>query len=381
MSTTDFKRKVKVVIAVNDLSMAGAQRLAIDQMRLLDKNVFDLYLISLMQFPGKGDFYYLIPKGVKVFKLDFKGLLDFKGWFQAAKILYQIKPDVVKSSLFFSNTIFRVLKPFFGYKVIAAEHNTDVKKTRFQIFLNKILVPLTYTMVVDSKMVADYLSRTEGIKRNVFTVIYNGVDIDAVKKAEEDFRPNKEEIRKEFGLSPHDKIFLTVSRAVKQKNHELMINSFSLLAEKRGDCRLVIVGDGELLPSLEKQIHDLKLEGKVILAGERKNVHRLYAMSDFFIMTSRHEGFCIVAMEGLAFGMPLISTKVAGIVEYLNDEVNGFFVEHDATDIAEKMNKVASLTSEEKDSFRKQGKLTASIYSLTRYGKEYHDLFLACARS
>ena len=50
MSTTDFKRKVKVVIAVNDLSMAGAQRLAIDQMRLLDKNVFDLYLISLMQF-------------------------------------------------------------------------------------------------------------------------------------------------------------------------------------------------------------------------------------------------------------------------------------------------------------------------------------------
>ena len=51
-----------------------------------------------------------------------------------------------------------------------------------------------------------------------------------------------------------------------------------------------------------------------------------YAMSDFFIMTSRHEGFCIAAMEGLAFGMPLISTKVAGIVEYLKDEVNGFLL-------------------------------------------------------
>ena len=53
---------------------------------------------------------------------------------------------------------------------------------------------------------------------------------------------NKEEIRKEFGLLPQDKIFLTVSRVAKQKNHELMINSFSLLVEKRGDCRLVIVG-------------------------------------------------------------------------------------------------------------------------------------------
>src|SRR3989344_85506 len=118
MMESNGKHKIKVVIAANDLAMAGAQRLVIDQLHLLDKNIFDLSLIVLMQFPDKGDFYDLVPSDVKVFRLHFKDLWDIIEWFRVVKILKQIRPDIVKSSLFFSNTIFRILKPFFAYKII-----------------------------------------------------------------------------------------------------------------------------------------------------------------------------------------------------------------------------------------------------------------------
>ena len=48
-----------------------------------------------------------------------------------------------------------------------------------------------------------------------------------------------------------------------------MINSFARLVAARDDCRLVIVGDGELLPLLEKQVSNLHLEERIIFTGKK----------------------------------------------------------------------------------------------------------------
>lgn len=372
--------KVKVVLGVNDLAVGGVQRLVIDQLNLLDRNRFDLSLIVLTQMPTKGDFYDLIPGGVPVFKLTFKSLRDIKEWLKVIRILAKIRPDIVKSSLFFSNTVFRILQPFFGYRCIAAEHNTDQVKSRFQILLNRLLMNMTYTMVVDSQRVADYLSRTESIDRDRFTVIYNGVDIRAVQESENKFRFQKDGIRSELGIAPYEKVFLTVARLVEQKNHALMIHSFAILAQKRDDVRLLIVGGGGLFDSLKRRAMDLGIESKVVFVGERMDTHRFYAVSDFFLLTSLHEGFCIAAMEGLAFGLPLISTRVAGVSEYLKDGKNGFFSENNPESIAQKMEFALALSDEELGRFAEEGRNTAETYSLDRYGTEYDKLFTSCVK-
>jgi UDP-glucose:(heptosyl)LPS alpha-1,3-glucosyltransferase len=79
-------------------------------------------------------------------------------------------------------------------------------------------------------------------------------------------------------------------------------------------------------------------------------------------------------MEGLAFGMPLLSTRVAGVSEYLEEGKNGFFVDADPADIAEKMNKTASFSEEQLRSFSVSGMETASSYSLERYIQAYRDM-------
>lgn len=374
-------KKIRVTLLSNDLVVGGAQRLVIDQLELLDRDIFDLTVVVLSQLEEKGTFYDLVPEGIQVYKLNFKGFSDVRSWLELMRVFHTIRPQLVKSSLFFSNTIAWVLKPFFGYTVIAAEHNTLISKTRLQVMANRIGTFLNYTMVVDSKKVASFLAETEGIRPTAFTVIYNGVDLESVEKNKQMLKDHRLELRRSFGIEENAFVFLTVARITKQKNHHLMVEAFAESLTKKPNAQLLIVGDGELLAPLREYVKSLNLEGKVVFTGERHDVHTFYSISDAFMVTSRHEGFCIAAMEGLAFGMPLLSTKVAGIEEYLRDGVNGYFTGDVPSDIAQKMVLVQELVEKDPNHFVEAGLETARQYSKERYGEVYNELFLKAANA
>jgi glycosyltransferase involved in cell wall biosynthesis len=98
-------------------------------------------------------------------------------------------------------------------------------------------------------------------------------------------------------------------------------------------------------------------------------------------MTSTDEGFSVAAIEGLAFGVPLISTRVAGVVEYLVDGENGYLTEHDPIDIAHKMKLIIDRSPEEVSVMSRYSKETGKKYSIERYIKTYTELFLKVSES
>lgn len=372
---------LRVAIVENNFSIGGIQKLAVHQLQLLDPQKFDLMLVTLSQPTASGDFYDLVPQGIPVHKLHFTGFFSPLQWIKLARIFSVRRPDVVKSSGYFSNTIVRALQPFFGYRVIAAEHNTNIVRTWLQSVLNRLLDRVTHTTVVDSIMVREHLAALDQLPAERFTVIYNGVDLDAVSEARKLFGPQRSVIRQELGIGETDVVFLSVARLVHQKNHELMIDSFASVHAVRPQAKLLIVGDGALAPALRAQAAERGLSGAVIFLGERRDVHRFYAISDFTLLTSRHEGFCIAAMEGLAFGSPLISTRVAGVSEYLKESVNGLFVESTPQDISEKMVHMIDMPHTQLQSFKDAARQTAAAYSLAAYGEAYEALLERCCGS
>ncbi len=369
-------KKPKIVFVLNDFLVGGIQKLAIDQMNLL-KEEFDFVLVVLMQFP-KGDFYHLVPDGVKVYKLNFKGFWDFKSTVGLVKILRKEKPHIVKTAMFLSNTIVRFLKPFLGFKVITAEHNTESKRPYIHRLINKFLSFFTYTIIADSMTVADFVSQAEGISRNKFTVIYNGVEIDKIEEAKKNFSFDKNNIRGELNIGADEIVFLTVARLVKQKNHELMIRSFAKYRKAGGKGKLIIIGDGVLMDSLKNLAKDLGAEDEVIFLGERQDIYKFYAISDFFLLTSIREGFCISAMNGLAFGLPLVSTRVAGVVEYLKDGKNGYFTEDTEESISQKLKQITGLSEEDLNQMKINASNTAKDFSVEAHAEKYRKLFNEC---
>src|SRR3989344_591537 len=176
-------KKIKLVIGTNDFIIGGVQHLIVDILEHLDRDRFDIYLITLIQFPdSKATFYDRVPSDVKVIKHSFRKFTDIREWFLLWRTLREIRPDVVDSSLFFSNTIFSILKIFLGYTVITGEHNSgDAKPLRMRL-VSWALAPLKYSIVADSQAVASFVSQTEHIPLSRFTVIYNGVDMKVIEK-------------------------------------------------------------------------------------------------------------------------------------------------------------------------------------------------------
>lgn len=101
--------------------------------------------------------------------------------------------------------------------------------------------------------------------------------------------------------------FLAVGSLTFQKNHAILIESFSRLANDFPDWNLVIAGEGGLRAELEAQIKTLGLTDRIRLLGNIKNVPDVMAACDVFVLPSRYEGFPNVLIEAMACGMAAIS--------------------------------------------------------------------------
>jgi glycosyltransferase involved in cell wall biosynthesis len=138
------------------------------------------------------------------------------------------------------------------------------------------------------------------------------------------------------------KIIIGVGRLVPQKRFDLTIEAFSRIAQQHLSWQLVILGDGLLRPTLLEQIAESGLSGRIHLLGSVGNLGDWYKRASFLVMSSDFEGFGNVLIEGLAHGLPVISTDCpAGPREIVKIGVNGFLVNPgDVEGLAKSMNRL-----------------------------------------
>ena len=84
---------------------------------------------------------------------------------------------------------------------------------------------------------------------------------------------------------------------------------FYAIQKKYLTAVLVLVGEGDLKPQIEKKVSDLKIEKKVFFLGARSDVYRFYQVFDAFIFPSLYEGFGNVLLEAQACGIQSFTSK------------------------------------------------------------------------
>ena len=113
------------------------------------------------------------------------------------------------------------------------------------------------------------------------------------------------DIRNEFSLK--DSVVIGhIGRFSPQKNHDYLIDIFAACVKAEPDARLLLVGDGELRPQIEKKVKDLHLEQHVIFTGVRSDVARLLQAMDVFLFPSAYEGLPVTMVEAQAAGLPCV---------------------------------------------------------------------------
>ncbi len=146
-------------------------------------------------------------------------------------------------------------------------------------------------------------------------------------------------------------VFLSVGRFVEKKAPNLTIRAFSRMAGKAPDSRLVMAGDGPLFSICRKLALHLGIQEQVIFTGvqSRRSVAKLMRLSRAFVQHSitapngDSEGLPVAVMEAGAAGLPVISTRHAGIPDAVVHGTHGFLVEEkDEEAMAEAMRTLAT---------------------------------------
>jgi glycosyltransferase involved in cell wall biosynthesis len=137
---------------------------------------------------------------------------------------------------------------------------------------------------------------------------------------------------------------LCVSRLLRRKNVDLVMQAFADVSRRIPEVRLRIVGDGPERPRLTRLAGELDLGEKVAFTGFIPNaaVHEEYHRADIFVNASAAEGFATTCLEALASGLPVVSTNVGGFVDAVQDGKNGYLVSApDAGNLAAKLSALA----------------------------------------
>lgn len=187
----------------------------------------------------------------------------------------------------------------------------NVKRLNIRRFLDHWIQE--YTCV--SQHLKQWLFEVVKVKKNV-TQIYNGVDTQV-------FCPGKNglKIRTELGIPEKTFIAGVVGRLDPIKDHPTLFQAFAELKKIRPEVRLLIIGDGPERIRLES----LAVDG-VMFLGNRLDVPTILQTLDVFVLPSVNEGISNTILEAMATGIPVITTKVGGNPELVEDGITGVLV-------------------------------------------------------
>ena len=176
-------------------------------------------------------------------------------------------------------------------------------------------------------------------------VVPNGVDMERFSAPIDGAQITRQ--RASSGFSDQDTVLVTASRLVKKNAVDVIISALQYVDLK---CKLLILGEGPLQSDLKSQISSLdagnpklKIASRVVFKGfvSHSDLPAYLRSSDIFVRPSRSEGLGNSFLEAMAAGLPVISTSVGGIKDFLRDGETGLVCEvNNPRSVAQKVDKL-----------------------------------------
>ncbi len=251
-----------------------------------------------------------------------------------ARVIREFKPDIVHIQMHFlvSREALRAAQKQ-HIPVVATNHFMPENLTHY------LPVPQFVRNAVNSlawKDAVRVLDKTYGITSptktaNTFIEPHIGRELPAVSNgidlARFNPRNNGGPARKEYNL-PDKLTLLFVGRLDKEKNVDLVLRALAI-ALKKVDIHFVAAGHGAESKKLEKLAHELGIQNNVTFPGfvPDELLPSLYAAADCFVNAGIAELQCIVAMEAMATGLPILGANAVALPELIYDGQNGYLFE------------------------------------------------------
>ena len=162
-----------------------------------------------------------------------------------------------------------------------------------------------------------------GLPGHKATVIHGPVGIDIQDPTKTDTRPSS---HKEYA-----KCLLWIGNLTPPKRVDTIILAMPKVVEAHGNCHLVLIGEGNLRPSLEALAERLGIGDHVHFRGAipPDQISQMLQSADVFVHCSDHEGLGLAIMEAMGAGLPVVASRVGGVPDLVREGVTGFMISSD----------------------------------------------------
>ncbi len=330
-------QKKKILIRIGSLRHGGAEKVLVTFLKKLSP---DKYEIDLLLNLYSGKYLKDVPSWISVYYLN-KGEMITTNRLQdipqkAFRVVYQA---VLKK---FPKLLYHYILPNKKYDIeFAAIHgiaddilNSPIKSSKKIVWIHNDLSNIPeYTsqrlksffkfdqiFVISDKINQLFLDLAvnEEEKKKIIR-IYNPIDSDEIKMlAKEPCELTKTE---------NIPTFVSIGTVFPQKGFDRLLKAHQQLIKEGYDHRLWIVGDGYDFPNIKKLVDDLQINQTAKLLGFKENPYPYFVLADYYILSSRYEGYPTVLFEAMILQKPIIATNVSGVNEMLNNGELGYVIE------------------------------------------------------
>jgi glycogen synthase len=220
-----------------------------------------------------------------------------------------------------------VMKQGFGIPIVATVHATEAGRmhgihTDLQRYIHQMEWRLTFEawqVIVNSRHMRDELHGLFSLPLDKISIIPNGTDPYAF---EFDFDSTK--YRDSFA-APHERIILYVGRLVTEKGVQVLLDAVPKVSAGYPNTKFLIVGTGYYMDALRGQASYLGIQHQVQFLGYVRDdeLRKLYKIADIVCIPSLYEPFGIVALEGMAANVPVVTSDTGGLRDFVAHMVTG----------------------------------------------------------
>lgn len=297
---------MKITFVTATLTSGGSERVMSIVANKMQERGYEVEIICL----NDQIVFYPINEGIKITHVEVeagtKSLPKKLWWFR--KHIQKTQPDVVIAFMVSVYTVTLFALMGIDIPVISSIRNDPAYSNLRKKITRKLLLPRSAHVVVQTQQIKKFFNKSI---QNMTTVIYNPVNEKVFK-----LQPAKKENR-----------IISVGRLYPQKDQKTMIEAFANVSEHHPDWKLVIFGEGPERKALESLVERLKVKDKVILPGRSEIIIDELNKSKIFCLSSIYEGMSNALVEAICVGLPIVTTKVSGTEELINNGENGFIVD------------------------------------------------------
>ncbi len=369
------KGRAKVVIVTADSKVGGGSSHILGLLKNLDRDTFEAHLVCPSGYLSKSA---KAINNTDVYNIPMRSKFDIRSVFGLRTRLRQIQasgnpftPIIIhthgpRAGFFASLVSPRMAKKVYTEHIYDQNYRLSNSLNGWvqKMMLRKVCAEQDLVLAV-STSVKKFLVLNKFIAENQIRVMPNGLDVETWSSQ-----------KRKIELAANAPIIGTLGSLNVHKGQKYLIGAFQTVLKSFENATLEIIGDGPLQDSLRSEARSLKIDGQIKFLGAKENPIEYMRDWSLFVLPSISETFGIAALEAMSLGIPVVASKVGGLVDIIDSQKNGILVPaRDSDGLAKAINGVLDSPAT-MAKLRREGEKRAQDFDIKKIVKEIEQVYL-----